>query len=46
MIQEYFTKCVKGGKDMRIMISGKNMEVSEYLKGLVEKKSGKIKKVF
>ena len=31
---------------MRIMISGKNMEVSEYLKGLVEKKAAKLKRYF
>jgi len=31
---------------MDILISGKNMEVSDYLKGLVDKKVGKLKKYF
>lgn len=31
---------------MDILISGKNMEVSDYLRGLVEKKAGKLKKYF
>ena len=31
---------------MDILIAGKNMEVSDYLKGLVDKKVGKLKKYF
>ncbi len=31
---------------MDILITGKNMEVSDYLKGLVDKKVGKLKKYF
>ena len=31
---------------MDIIITGKNMEVSDYLKGLVNKKVGKLKKYF
>lgn len=31
---------------MDIIITGKNMEVSDYLKGLVDKKVGKLKKYF
>ena len=37
---------MKGGSYMRLIVTGKGMEISKYLEGLVEKKASKLERYF